>query len=126
MTPELTAALDEFLEDVEELEEPVLAYKKCSVVSKRLVRFLGTRGYQARLLHWWADNTSCDPGDRAVLKITRGDWAPTNILAIFERGTTPWWSFSGHTAVLVSGFGVDFTARQFGADVPFPLVWKHG
>ncbi len=119
MTAATREALDAFSAARPELATPEAANGECFTVANALIDFLAARGRRAYLLHWRAEHPA-----EGVIEITNGPDTPEDVLDVYRQGSDPWWMYHGHYAVEVDGMGVDFTARQFSADVAFPLVWE--
>ena len=93
MTPELAQAIDEFIDDPmgEYVADPDQADGMCGQASGKFIRFLAERGIDAQAVR---------------MDGIAGEGVP--LFPWTERGEQV-----GHTVVLVEGYYVDWTARQY-------------
>lgn len=110
--PELLLAIAFFMELHPELETMEGASGMCAAISGELLDFL------ERSLPDW-------PGDMSFVQW----WYEYDEDTLIERDLVEphgfYWNngHDGHTAARIGDWVIDLTARQFGDDVPFPLVW---
>ena len=113
--PHLKVLVEKFAHEYRLYKDPRRARGECVETSYEFLRFLHAHGYVGNFqnIDWEIEGSKVVDGPRLPLEIESLFW---------DNG------FGGHTAVLVDGYYVDFTARQFareGRRIPFPLIWKY-
>ncbi len=88
-----------------ELADKTKARGRCNGVCYHLKLGLESRGLAA---------------ERAAWAFNEHD-KPLPVHGFYRPEVSP---FAGHQAVRVGNLYIDLTARQFGADVPHPLIWR--
>jgi len=91
--------------------DPKTARGDCAAVSTQFLMFLQLEEYggSRKVQNWKWDIYN-------FTSLTSGPPVPHEFFRDHHYGS--------HVAVLVDGWYIDFTARQFSHDAPFPLIWK--
>ena len=125
----LGSLVEKFASMNRQLQVPYQANGQCITITGRFYQFLCNSGYPRELMDyhmeyasWWWRGSA--PHDSGSISLDIGPKTPHNFY--YNNG------HPGHVCAWVAeedvyptqGYFIDFTARQYHKDTPFPLIWR--
>jgi hypothetical protein len=117
----LEEAIEEFKKLFAWLEDPKEADGKCGAKSYTFIQFLKQNGVPEAALAKDLDYTACTARHHPLKPEILTRKQDRYIEDYAHRGIGQW---CGHTVVKIGRLRIDWTARQYDPEAPFPLIWR--
>jgi hypothetical protein len=101
---DLMTVIQEFADDHPKLKNSFVSQDQCRIISQEFIDYAQSRGYEAEM------------------------WSLTGPSVVFTETPARWRNLPQekwkHHVAKIGSLWVDFTARQFGSNQPFPKVYR--